>query len=332
MIKSNKTNNKTLSINKKVSKVLILIILIIVYFLICEQIIRFENFGTNSFSPRKMENIRHVSTYKFASGCDLNANFKDYVKGAWTETNSMGLRDEEYSLEKENGTFRIAIIGDSTSNGIGVKIEDVYHTIFEDKLNNRSTNKSFEVISLSRGGIQNDENQTCYFKKINDSLHYDVDMVIIQVWKGGGNWFNNNKSLEKIENHTKYSYMVFMFFNEDEKIIKKYQNLTSTPIISLDVEHNNKDNIFPADWHPNEKIHKKYAESLYNYFIENEDDIYNKTKNLEKIDNLPELVKPPKAWPIKRKSYFLKSYYYEKLKSKSKNTLKVLRKNLTNFY
>ena len=47
-------------------------------------------------------------------------------------TNSMGMRDREYSQRKPPGTFRVALVGDSIGAGWGVNAEDRFESILEE--------------------------------------------------------------------------------------------------------------------------------------------------------------------------------------------------------
>lgn len=65
--------------------------------------------------------------------------------------NSLGLRDYEYSFEKREGTYRILMLGDSFTEGYGVKLEKTFSKIFEKKLNN-SAEKISQVINAGVTG------------------------------------------------------------------------------------------------------------------------------------------------------------------------------------
>jgi hypothetical protein len=61
------------------------------------------------------------------------------VKGGieW-RTNAQGMRDRSYSIEKAEGTFRIALVGDSIGAGWGVRVEQRFETILERDWGERS--------------------------------------------------------------------------------------------------------------------------------------------------------------------------------------------------
>jgi D-alanyl-lipoteichoic acid acyltransferase DltB (MBOAT superfamily) len=69
-------------------------------------------------------------------------------------TNSHGLRDREYTLEKPAGTFRIALIGASHDAGSGVADNETYENVLEDSLNRGAgAAQRFEVLNFSAEGF-----------------------------------------------------------------------------------------------------------------------------------------------------------------------------------
>jgi GDSL-like Lipase/Acylhydrolase family len=70
-------------------------------------------------------------------------------------TNSQGMRDREYSLEKPPGTVRIALVGDSIGAGWGVNAEDRFESILEELWNRRAragTRRNVEIINCAVPG------------------------------------------------------------------------------------------------------------------------------------------------------------------------------------
>ncbi|MGV3588512.1 MAG: GDSL-type esterase/lipase family protein [Adhaeribacter sp.] len=63
--------------------------------------------------------------------------------------NSLGFRDREYSLDKEN-KFRVIVIGDSFTFGWGVDIQDTWVKLLEKKF--RKENPEIEIFNLGRSG------------------------------------------------------------------------------------------------------------------------------------------------------------------------------------
>jgi hypothetical protein len=75
-------------------------------------------------------------------------------KEASFSTNSHGMRDREYSLEKPPDTYRIALLGASHDAGSGVNDGEAYESVLEDLLNanRRNSSQRFEVLNFSVDG------------------------------------------------------------------------------------------------------------------------------------------------------------------------------------
>ncbi|MBI2910195.1 MAG: hypothetical protein HYX92_21340 [Chloroflexi bacterium] len=96
-------------------------------------------------------------------------------KGSWeVRINSKGLRDYEYPLEKAQGKFRIAVLGDSVSFGSGVNLEDTYAKVLERTLN-RGANR-YEVINFSVPAADTPEELAALKGKVPS---YKPDLVVL---------------------------------------------------------------------------------------------------------------------------------------------------------
>jgi hypothetical protein len=89
----------------------------------------------------------------------IQAEFVPSTKVVATGTvrtiNSRGLRDREYPAEPGASTFRIALIGASHDMGHGVKDDETYENVLEDRLNrdlSPLTGKKFEILNFSYPG------------------------------------------------------------------------------------------------------------------------------------------------------------------------------------
>ena len=84
---------------------------------------------------------------------ELNPNVEMVFKGAKMTSNRWGMRDKEYDLEKPaEQTLRIAMIGASYTFGPGVKNEQTFEAIFEDRLNAQADGRRYEVLNFSFPG------------------------------------------------------------------------------------------------------------------------------------------------------------------------------------
>jgi len=86
---------------------------------------------------------------------ELRRNYDGEFKDAPLRTNSFGMRDREYSVDKPPGTLRIALFGDSYPMGSGVEERDIFPTLLENRLNLErplSAYSNYEVLNFAVGG------------------------------------------------------------------------------------------------------------------------------------------------------------------------------------
>jgi len=79
---------------------------------------------------------------------ELKPNLDVMLRGVPLRTNSQGLADKEYSVEKPENTYRIAVLGSSWTMPASVPPETAYHAVLEEALNARSTGVNYEVINF----------------------------------------------------------------------------------------------------------------------------------------------------------------------------------------
>jgi lysophospholipase L1-like esterase len=145
-------------------------------YLLTELIIRFLD-----VPPRPMAPLS-ASSYQLS---DDPLILFEYIPGTYDPSrgfkiNSAGFRDHEYEQSKSEGSYRILVMGDSTTAGIGVPdLDDTYTKILERRLNALGTSaRVFEVLNMGVGGYQTmQEIQTLR----NKGLAYDPDLVLVTV-------------------------------------------------------------------------------------------------------------------------------------------------------
>jgi hypothetical protein len=105
-------------------------------------------------------------------------NSHGFFMGQDVRINSLGLRDREFSLEKPPGTYRILMLGDSTTFGWGVSLDDTAAKILEKELNEQPPPgyQRFEVINAGTGNYDTVQEVELY-KTRGRELH--PDMVIL---------------------------------------------------------------------------------------------------------------------------------------------------------
>lgn len=87
-------------------------------------------------------------------------------------TNSDGLRDKEYPVQKDD-EYRIIVLGDSLTLGWGVKEEDTFEHILEEKLNSRYPT---EIINFGIGNYNTVQEVNLFIEK---GVKYKPDKVVL---------------------------------------------------------------------------------------------------------------------------------------------------------
>lgn len=166
----------------KDNKAIIVFIVALVSFLLLEQTTRFFLFGFRSFNYFRMNSVHYIGVSGLIKPSpfpgviyELKPNLNTYFKMARFKTNSQGLRDKEYTIEKPQDTFRVVVLGDSFTMPSGVDIEDAFHTILEDRLNAESSGISYEFINFGVGGY--DPKQYLATLKYK-AIKYDPDLIL----------------------------------------------------------------------------------------------------------------------------------------------------------
>jgi hypothetical protein len=84
---------------------------------------------------------------------DITPSVSTFLGGP-IESNSLGMRDREYDTIKPPNTYRIVLLGASHDQGSGVKVDETYENIVEDRLNHElpdSHYSRYEILNMSVG-------------------------------------------------------------------------------------------------------------------------------------------------------------------------------------
>jgi lysophospholipase L1-like esterase len=101
------------------------------------------------------------------------------VQTSWDvvyETNALGLRGDEVAVSKPPGVFRLALVGDSFTFGMGCAREDTLSEILERRFH--AEGRPIEVLSVSNFSI----NPNAYFDLVRElALPLGADLVVVTV-------------------------------------------------------------------------------------------------------------------------------------------------------
>ncbi len=168
--------------SKHATDIVVIIVLALIVYVMVEQAVRVYLFGGDAFSYSKMSSIKSTGGSGNLRPSDIDGLVYELKPGLDTvfklvpfTTNSRGLRDKEYSIEKPPNTFRVAVIGGSFTMGAGVRIEETFHSRLEDRLNGESDDIAYEFINFGVAGYTMDNKLLVLEHKV---LEYDPDLVL----------------------------------------------------------------------------------------------------------------------------------------------------------
>lgn len=155
----------------------------LVCLVLLEITMRWYIFSDRAWSYEKMKSVRHVGKSGLLQASpyldvlwelrpNLDTNYKFYP----FRTNSKGLRDQEYSLDKPANTLRVAVLGDSFTMPEGVPIEEAYHSLLEERFNAEGNGRKYEFINFGVAGYSLIQYVTTIRRKV---LEYKPDVIFI---------------------------------------------------------------------------------------------------------------------------------------------------------
>lgn len=152
-------------------------------------------FGLSKFAPhpRTYQYFFH-EPYEYIGWKGIPNKEGNFTRGriaSYVKINSHGFRDKERTYEKEKGTFRILVLGDSMTEGFQVPLEQTFPYILEERLNSEGS-KRFEVINLGIAGFSTAQE---YLTLKHYGFKYQPDFVILAFFVGN-DVVNNSLILE----------------------------------------------------------------------------------------------------------------------------------------
>ncbi len=117
---------------------------------------------------------------------DLHPSLNLMWNGSTFTTNSFGMRDREYTLEKSPGTYRIALLGPSHIMGNGVGDSETFEQLVENRLNaqrmQRSQEARIEILNFAVDGFTLPQQLAMLEERV---LRFDPDLVIVNHYHRG---------------------------------------------------------------------------------------------------------------------------------------------------
>ena len=106
-------------------------------------------------------------------------NRSAFLMGVPVSINSGGLRDREFTREKPPGTYRIMMLGDSTTFGWGVRLEDTAAKFLERKLNDHLP-PGYDKVEVINTGVGNYDTvqEVTYYETIGRTYHPDLVVLV----------------------------------------------------------------------------------------------------------------------------------------------------------
>jgi len=116
--------------------------------------------------------------------------------------NSLGYRDYEFTKNKPNDTYRILAIGDSTTYGFGVEINETYIKILEKFLNEKE-DKKYYIINAGFKSGRGPDTEYLFIKKEGISLNPDMIIVGFFMENDFRDYRENTWELDSLEDINK---------------------------------------------------------------------------------------------------------------------------------
>jgi len=153
-----------------------------------------------------------------------------YVFGAdggrrqWIEINAYGYRDREWRIEKDEGSFRIALLGDSYIAGVEVALEHRISGLLETHATQAAqSGRSYEIMNFGVVGYGTAQELETFRHRV---LQFDPDMAILFIYLGN-DLFNNSRELDPEPNRLHYTFddsghLVRLPFTISDNFIKRW--------------------------------------------------------------------------------------------------------------
>nr|WP_298721448.1 hypothetical protein [uncultured Steroidobacter sp.] len=126
-----------------------------------------------------------IRTREDAMERDLHPSLDLVWNGRAFTTNTFGMRDQQYSLQKPAGTYRIALLGPSHAMGNGVADGETFEHLVEQRLNSQQESndpRRFEILNFAVDGFTLPQELAMLEDRV---LQFAPDMVIVTHYHRG---------------------------------------------------------------------------------------------------------------------------------------------------
>lgn len=134
----------------------------------------------NSVKLRAMHKPDEKLGFRLVPNYEMRHRTSDFDK--FIKINSMGLRDYEHKKEKDLLTFRILVLGDSFTLGLGVNIEESYPKVLETMLNKNNNGRVYKRYEVINGGVDGYGTEQEYLYYTELGKEYMPDLVIVGLY------------------------------------------------------------------------------------------------------------------------------------------------------
>jgi hypothetical protein len=112
---------------------------------------------------------------------------------AWTKINSHGYRDRERTVDKPQGVYRIAVLGDSITEASQVDIDKTFTWLAEEELNRRQCcgERKIEVLNFGIPGYGTGQELILLRERV---WKFNPDLIVLQFF-AGNDMYNNLRAL-----------------------------------------------------------------------------------------------------------------------------------------
>jgi lysophospholipase L1-like esterase len=153
-------------------KVALALIALLVAFLICEL-------GARAVFPRPPDDLREpqiVYLFDPEIGYVLAPSQQGWSNDGFMTVNSLGFRGPEVALPKPPGRFRVVLLGDSVTVGLGVADQETFAAQLAPELKRRLAGRDVDVVNLAVSGY-NTAQEVALLKRNLERLEPDLVLV-----------------------------------------------------------------------------------------------------------------------------------------------------------